>query len=42
MRVFVNKYDDPEGDHVSESILWPPALGERSQYAFSTKNRRDF
>ena len=22
MRVFVNKYDDPEGDLVSESILW--------------------
>jgi hypothetical protein len=42
MRVFVNKYDDPEGDHVSESILWPPVLGEKSQYLFSPKNGEDF
>ena len=42
MRVVVNKYDDSEGDHVSESILWPPVLGEKSQYLVSPGNGRDF
>jgi len=29
-RIFANKYDDSEGDDVSESILWPPNVGKRS------------
>ena len=31
LRVFVNKYRDPDGDFVSESILWPPVIGEPSK-----------
>ena len=42
MRVFVNKYDDPEGDLVSESILWPPVLGQRSQYYYPLSEGQDF
>ena len=36
LRVFVNKYmeSSPEGDHVSESILWPPEIGKPSKLLF--------
>ena len=36
LRVFVNKYMDssPEGDHVCESILWPPEIGKPSKLLF--------
>ena len=36
LRVFVNKYMEsfPEGDHVSESILWPPEIGKPSKLLF--------
>ena len=40
IRVFKNKYVDssPEGDYVSESILWPPEIGKPSKFVFK-KNR---
>ena len=39
LRVFVNKYMEtfPEGDHVSESILWPPEIGQPSKLLFEKK-----
>ena len=38
LRVFVNKYRDPDGDFVSESILWPPVIGEPSKlYYYPSK-----
>ena len=27
----------PEGDHVSESILWPPEIGQPSKLLFEKK-----
>jgi hypothetical protein len=29
-RIFANKYDNSDGDDVSESILWPPNVGKKS------------
>jgi len=42
LRVFVNKYKNPKGDLVSESILWPPVLGQRSQYYYPLPEGKDF
>ena len=42
LRVFINKYNAPEGDLVSESILWPPVVGQRSQYFYPLAEGRDF
>ena len=30
LRTWVNKYDSPEGDLVSETVLFPPKIGEKS------------
>tara|TARA_A100001201_G_scaffold40050_1_gene41547 strand:- start:202 stop:588 length:387 start_codon:yes stop_codon:yes gene_type:complete len=35
LRVFVNKYRHPDGDDVSESILWPPVIGKPSTYKYN-------
>ena len=39
LRVFVNKYSRPDGDNVSESILWPPVIGKPSKYKYN-KSRK--
>ena len=42
LRVFVNKYDLPEGDDVSESILWPPVLGKQSTLKYPGETNEGF
>ena len=38
LRIFTNKYSKPDGDLVSESILWPPVIGEPSKlYYYPSK-----
>lgn len=41
IRVFVNKYMNsfPEGDHVCESILWPPEIGKPSRLLHDRDDR---
>ena len=42
LRVFVNKYDLPEGDDVSESILWPPVIGKQSTLKYPGETNEGF
>ena len=39
LRTWVNKYDSPEGDLVSETVFFPPKLGKKSIRYYSSDGK---